>query len=636
MRPALFNRACNYMDSRAIRISLAVIATALLVGVLSLLIVESRAVTTAYHVDHAERMRGLESVRNSLANVTRDARSAFAGGTSVPATVEAILNELDADRDLLNGVVDVPRVGSALLLEIDSYDAALAASIRDGKSFTAQQNELASALSAFQEESPTLARYLSDRGLDAQVQAVLGAAIAVFDHATTTAPADGETLISSIEELGQSLDADEFATTQVDAFTTAAGDVVAQHRETVAALQTFERSAASASPDTLLTLLADLDRATVSRVERARLLLAICAVLLFAAAAYAIARLQSSYRELNRVNRSLEERVDERTTQLTEAYDELKESQVQLIHAEKMSSLGEMVAGISHEINTPLWYLMNNSSVLKDRLAVMTELCDVADDMLTAARSRTDVNQRIGQGLIRLNRLMSDGIRDDIEEAKDLTQDNIDGLDDLTALAQGLKDFSRLDRAQQGEFDVNEGLERTLLIAKNKLKNKATIHRRYGLLPKIQCSPSQVNQVFLNLLTNAADAIEDHGDIVVATRVRGGDSVEIAISDTGCGIEESALAKICDPFFTTKEVGKGTGLGLSIVDRIVTEHSGDLRIESKPGEGTTVTIVLPVGATEIPDLGEVIDRDLDLSLDAGLLHARPNSAGDPAQNAVTA
>ena len=176
----------------------------------------------------------------------------------------------------------------------------------------------------------------------------------------------------------------------------------------------------------------------------------------------------------------------------------------------------------------------------------MSELCDVADEMLDAARSRSDVNQRIGQGLVQLNRLMGDGIRDDIEEAKDLTQDNIDGLDDLTALAQGLKDFSRLDRAQQGTFDVNEGLERTLLIAKNKLKNKATIHKQFGPLPKIYCSPSQINQVFLNLLTNAADAIEDHGDITISTRTRHG-QIEIDVADTGCGIEASTLAKIPRP-----------------------------------------------------------------------------------------
>ena len=300
-----------------------------------------------------------------------------------------------------------------------------------------------------------------------------------------------------------------------------------------------------------------------------------------------------------------------------------------------MSSLGEMVAGISHEINTPLWYLMNNSSVLKDRLGTMSELCDVADEMLDAARSRTDVNQRIGQGLVQLNRLMGEGIRDDIEEAKDLTQDNIDGLDDLTALAQGLKDFSRLDRAQQGTFDINEGLERTLLIAKNKLKNKATIHRQFGQLPKIYCSPSQINQVFLNLLTNAADAIDEHGDITISTRMRNG-QVEIDVTDTGCGIEASALAKIRDPFYTTKDVGQGTGLGLSIVDRIVSEHSGDLKIESEPGKGTTVTVVLPIGAAdEIPDISSAIDRGIDLSLDSNILKS-PLRPPEPVRDAVSA
>ena len=623
------------MDSRAIRIFLAVIATGMLVGVISLLIVESRAVTTTYHVEHAERMRSLASVRDDLETVVDGARAAFRQGQGVPATVDLVLTELSAGRDALEGLAGVPRVGPELLNRVDDFNAAVTRTIDDGNAFAAQQETLAEALGAFQEEAPTLARYLGDQGADGSVQGVLAAAIDVFEHATSRSPGDPDALTARITELGESLDADEFAATQVSAFTAAASAVIAEHAKSVSALQQLERSAAAANPEALGTAIRSLDAITVSRVERARLLLAICAVLLLAAAAFAIARLQSSYRELNKINLSLEERVDERTEQLTKAYEELKESQVQLIHAEKMSSLGEMVAGISHEINTPLWYLMNNSSVLKDRLGTMSELCDVADEMLDAARSRSDVNQRIGQGLVQLNRLMGEGIRDDIEEAKELTQDNIDGLDDLTALAQGLKDFSRLDRAQQGTFDVNEGLERTLLIAKNKLKNKATIHKQFGQLPNIYCSPSQINQVFLNLLTNAADAIEEHGDITITTRMSNG-RVEIDVADTGCGIEASTLEKIRDPFFTTKDVGQGTGLGLSIVDRIVSEHSGDLTIESEPGKGTTVTIALPIGANdEMPDISSAIERGIDLSLDTNVLHSTLTPT-EPVRDAVSA
>ena len=314
-------------------------------------------------------------------------------------------------------------------------------------------------------------------------------------------------------------------------------------------------------------------------------------------------RLQSSYRELNKSNRnlevvndSLEERVAERTHELSAAYDELKESQVQLVQAEKMSSLGELVAGISHEINTPLWYLISNTTVVQERMILISEFCDVAEDMIRAVKSRKSVKESVSRGLVAMQEKLNDGLKDDIDEAQELIQDSIAGLEDLTELAQSLKEFSRLDRARHGEFNVNDGLDKTLLITKNRLKNKATIHKYYGDVPTIHCAASQINQIFLNLLTNAADAIEDSGDIVIRTLAED-DMVRISIADTGSGIPADVLSRIRDPFFTTKEVGKGTGLGLSIVDQIVTSHGGELSIESEPGKGTTVTIVLPVKLT---------------------------------------
>ncbi|MDH3339052.1 MAG: HAMP domain-containing histidine kinase [Gammaproteobacteria bacterium] len=262
-----------------------------------------------------------------------------------------------------------------------------------------------------------------------------------------------------------------------------------------------------------------------------------------------------------------------------------------------MSSLGELVAGISHEINTPLWYLISNSTVLQERMEQVGEFCDIADKMITEVKSGTEVRKAVGRGLTDMQRMLNDGMKEDIDEAKDLINDSIEGLEELTELAQSLKDFSRLDRARQGEFNVNDGLDKTLLIAKNRLKDKVTVHKYYGDVPDIHCSPSQINQVFLNLLTNAADAIEDSGDVVLRTSVEN-NRVRISVADTGGGITSDVLEKIRDPFFTTKEVGKGTGLGLSIVDQIVSSHGGELLIESESGKGTTVTVVLPVIATE--------------------------------------
>jgi signal transduction histidine kinase len=164
-------------------------------------------------------------------------------------------------------------------------------------------------------------------------------------------------------------------------------------------------------------------------------------------------------------------------------------------------------------------------------------------------------------------------------------------------MAQSLKDFSRLDRAPISNFDVNAGLDKTLLIAKNVVKHKANVRKFYGEVPEIQCSPSQINQVFLNIITNAAQAIETEGEIVITTRLHDESHVAIRIADTGCGIPKENLSKIRDPFFTTKEVGTGTGLGLSIVDEIIRSHHGELLVESQVGKGSAFTVVLPIKQT---------------------------------------
>jgi signal transduction histidine kinase len=211
-----------------------------------------------------------------------------------------------------------------------------------------------------------------------------------------------------------------------------------------------------------------------------------------------------------------------------------------------------------------------------------------------------------------------------LQEAEDLVRDSIEGLGDLTEMAQSLKDFSRLDRAPVEAFDVNAGLEKTLLIAKNIVKHKAEVRKFYGDIPEIQCSPSQINQVFLNIITNAAQAIETQGEIVISTKLRDPDHVAISIADTGCGIPEENLAKIRDPFFTTKEVGTGTGLGLSIVDEIIRSHGGELLIESQVGKGSTFTVVLPIkrpqpasedaaASVEEPDIAALLDTQPDLA-----------------------
>jgi signal transduction histidine kinase len=343
-----------------------------------------------------------------------------------------------------------------------------------------------------------------------------------------------------------------------------------------------------------------------SSAESARTMLSVYAVVMLLSVGVIGFRLRGSYRELNvanselgELNESLEQRVQERTEDLSTALSELKESQVQLVQAEKMSSLGQLVAGISHEINTPLLYLANNASLIQERIDVLNAFVRKSAETLSIRPDefddRSEYQARLINGLRELKNLLRDfELEASVEEIVDLNRDSVEGLADLTEMAQSLKDFSRLDRAPIDSFDVNAGIDKTLNIARNIVKHKAEVRKFYGELPKVECSPSKINQVFLNLITNAAQAIEEQGEIVISTKVKDDQHVVISISDTGCGIPAENLDKIRDPFFTTKEVGTGTGLGLSIVDEIIRSHGGELQIESKPGKGSTFSVILPI------------------------------------------
>lgn len=583
---------------------LAALAAILLVGVLSVLIVESRAVDEGYYIAHAERMRAIEGSRNDLTAITQSMKGAFENGRPVADATALGFTRLAETNGLLQNVDAELRENTEIDTQLTAYDEALIRFIRDGETFVSQQTAYASALRTVQEESPLVVKDLRRFKLDDQAQVTFSLAIDIIEYATGSGSKNNTILAQRVDELKNDQTIEAQIPGTLDDFTSAAETLFTRRDAAEEAVQAVSGSRILETLWALSNELLDENRRVVSRAERANLLLPICTVLLLIGVGYAMYRLQGSYRELNKsnhdlaaVNDSLEERVSERTLELSDAYEELQESQVQLVQAEKMSSLGELVAGISHEINTPLWYLISNSTVLKERMEDVDKLVGISETMIEALKSGGDVKVAVRRGLIDMQNMLKDGLREDIDEAKDLIGDSIEGLEELTELAQGLKDFSRLDRAHHGEFNVNDGLDKTLLIARNKLKSKVNVHKHYGDVPDIRCSPSQINQIFLNLLTNAADAIEESGDVVIQT-MADDDTVRVSIADTGSGIPDAVMAKIRDPFFTTKEVGKGTGLGLSIVDQIVTSHGGELLIESEPGRGTTVTIILPLLAPQ--------------------------------------
>ncbi len=302
---------------------------------------------------------------------------------------------------------------------------------------------------------------------------------------------------------------------------------------------------------------------------------------------------------------AMERRVAERNVELGKAYRSLKESQSQLVHSEKMASLGQMVAGVAHEINTPLGYVKNNVEMAHEIHKDMVGLV-AGFKALLALFDAEDADERAVSLQLQQVEAMAAEFEENFpqEDVAGLYGDTLYGIEQISEMVLNLKNFSRLDQAAVSNVSVNECIDSALLIAKNVVKHKAEVVKAYGEIPNVSCSPSQINQVFLNLLTNAAQSIDDFGTITVKTWAEGG-YVHASVQDNGKGIERQHLKKIFDPFFTTKPVGKGTGLGLSITFKILQQHKGKLRVGSEPGAGTRFVISLPLQQTQ-PVLKEAV------------------------------
>ena len=283
-----------------------------------------------------------------------------------------------------------------------------------------------------------------------------------------------------------------------------------------------------------------------------------------------------SYDALVDLNARLEERVQERTAQLevmhqelASAYADLKSAETQLVHSEKMASLGRLVAGVAHEINNPVSFIATSVAPLRRRLAEAA--VEAPPDVVPLLR-----------------------------EAEEIADVMARGAERTAAIVRDLRSFSRLGEARRKPADLHDGLEVSLRLLESRWRGRVTVHRDYGAMPLVECDPGQLNQVFMNVLANACDATAANGNIWITTR-REGDEAVVTVRDDGVGMTPEVREHVFDPFFTTKDVGGGTGLGLAISHGVVMAHGGRIEVESTPGAGATFRIVLPIGDAALLD-----------------------------------
>ncbi len=325
------------------------------------------------------------------------------------------------------------------------------------------------------------------------------------------------------------------------------------------------------------------NRSLLARIERVPEGILVCAE-------YDARELDQVHEELVHLNQqatNLQRALMKNNRQLEQAMDDLRRTQAMLIQSEKMNAMGQLVAGVAHEINNPLGFVMANVHSIEENTrdldAGFGDLQALAEQQ-GLAEEAAQVYERHGIGYAR-------------EDAEDLFRATRDGLGRIQGIVENLRTFSRLHEAERKRVDLRENLDSTLALARPTLQEKAIeVVLELADLPPVECYPAELNQVFMNLIINAVQAMEPGGQLRIcgSARDQGQEKVELSFTDSGCGIPADTCARVFDPFFTTKPVGGGTGLGLSIAHEIVVDHhGGELRVRSSPGEGATFTVVLP-------------------------------------------
>ena len=300
-------------------------------------------------------------------------------------------------------------------------------------------------------------------------------------------------------------------------------------------------------------------------------------------------RIEAAKNEINKnmiVLDNQKKEIEEKNTALNLVLTNLKETQQQLIQSEKMASIGQLTAGVAHEINNPINFVSANIKPLREDLADLIKCINYYQ--------QTVKDKGLEKEFAEVQKFNEQtDIQFVLTEINDLLNGIEEGASRTSEIVKGLRNFSRLDQDVIKKADFNEGIESTLTLLHSTYRDRIEIVKDYGKIPEVDCFPGQLNQVFMNLLSNAIQAINGEGKIFIKTSATQ-NNVQISIKDTGSGIAEEIRTKIFDPFFTTKEVGKGTGLGLSISYGIIEKHNGKLEVFSEPGKGAEFVISLPL------------------------------------------
>jgi len=296
-------------------------------------------------------------------------------------------------------------------------------------------------------------------------------------------------------------------------------------------------------------------------------------------------------KDLRSTTVSRDELIEEVESRI-KAEQELKRTQNQLVQSEKLASIGQLSAGIAHEINNPIGFIGSNLQILTEYMAVYKGFSTTIQDIKTSLE-----NKEFEKAHSIINQLDNEQEKMDLEflskDIINLIQDSRSGVERIKRIVTDLKTFSREAVDETELVQIEETIDNILKIVENEIKYKAKLKKEYGNVPPVKCNSQKIGQVFINLLINAVQAIEGDGEIKIRSYLED-NYVCVAISDTGKGIPKDNLQKVFDPFFTTKPVGHGTGLGLSVSYEIVKAQGGEIRVQSAAGKGTTFTVMLPI------------------------------------------